>query len=146
MFYLSFQRCYFYTIDPSHKSCNTLDKYPTIHHSVAVCSYVQISATKWCIRRMWDWWIVGFVQQIYWQYNLSHMKSWRLVRRGCFITHLVVSIVQVKNLRTPICSPDTKAHIRTGLGLVPKARVYMDVILMKEYVTVKGHSSRTLQR
>ena len=38
------------SIDPSHKSHNASDKYPTMHHFVTeMCTYVHISVTKWCI-------------------------------------------------------------------------------------------------
>ena len=46
-----------FCMDPSDKSHNTSDKYPTKHHFVTeMCTYVLISVMKWCI--------VGFVQQV----------------------------------------------------------------------------------
>ena len=37
-------------IDPSHKSQNASDKYPTMHHFVIeICTHVHISVTKWGI-------------------------------------------------------------------------------------------------
>ena len=42
--------CSKYAIDPSHKSHNASDKYPTMHHIVTeMCTHVHISVTKWCI-------------------------------------------------------------------------------------------------
>ena len=36
--------------DPSHKSHNASDNYPTVHHFVTeMCTRVHISVTKWCI-------------------------------------------------------------------------------------------------
>ena len=49
-------------IDPSYKTHNASDKYPTRYHFVTeVCTRVHISVTKWCIVRygtgaMWDLW------------------------------------------------------------------------------------------
>ena len=54
------------TIDPSHKSHNALDKFPTMHNSVTeMCTHVHISATKMvhCRRRVWC--IVRFVHRVY---------------------------------------------------------------------------------
>ena len=48
------------SIDPSQKSHNTSDKYPTMYHFVTeICTHVHISVTKWCIVRygtgaLWD--------------------------------------------------------------------------------------------
>ena len=37
-------------IDPSHKSLDVSDKYPTMHHFVTeICIHVYISVTRWCI-------------------------------------------------------------------------------------------------
>ena len=37
-------------INPSHKSHNASDIYPTMHHFVTeMCTHVHISVTKWCI-------------------------------------------------------------------------------------------------
>ena len=53
--------------DPSHKSHNASDKYPTMHHFVTeMCTHVHISVTKWCnvniwtgaFWDLWDWFIV----------------------------------------------------------------------------------------
>ena len=50
------------TPDPSHKSHNAPDKYPTMHHFVTeMCTCVHISVTKWCIvgygtDAFWDLW------------------------------------------------------------------------------------------
>ena len=39
-----------YCTDPSHRSHNVLDQYPTMHHFVTeMCTHVHISVTKWCI-------------------------------------------------------------------------------------------------
>ena len=39
-----------YTIDPSNKSHNASDKYPTMHHfATEMCTQVHISVTKCCI-------------------------------------------------------------------------------------------------
>ena len=39
-----------HTIDPSHKSHNASNKYPTMHHFVTeMCTHVHIVVTKWCI-------------------------------------------------------------------------------------------------
>ena len=39
-----------HTIDPSHKSHNALNKYPTMHHFVTeMCRHLHIFVTKWCI-------------------------------------------------------------------------------------------------
>ena len=50
------------TIEPSHKSHNSSDKYPTMHCFVTEMGvYVHISVTKWCIvgygtSVLWDMW------------------------------------------------------------------------------------------
>ena len=37
-------------VDPSHKSHNSLENYPTMHHFVTeICTHVHISITNWCI-------------------------------------------------------------------------------------------------
>ena len=42
-------------IDPSHKSYNALDKYPTMYHFVTeICTHVDIFVTKWCIMEYMD--------------------------------------------------------------------------------------------
>ena len=39
-----------FVIDPSHKSHNAWNKYPTMHHFVTeMCIHVHISVTQWCI-------------------------------------------------------------------------------------------------
>ena len=49
-------------IDPSHKSHNASDKYPTMQHFVTeMCTHVHISVTKCCIMgydtdAFWDLW------------------------------------------------------------------------------------------
>ena len=49
-------------IDPSHKSHNALDRYPTVQHFVTeMCTHVHISVTKCCIVghgsvALWDLW------------------------------------------------------------------------------------------
>ena len=46
-------------IQPSHKSHNASDKYPTMHHFVTeMCTRVHISVTKW--------WIVGYGMDAFW--------------------------------------------------------------------------------
>ena len=48
------------TKDPSHKSLNALDRYPTMRHFVTeMCTHVHICVTKWCIvgygtDELWD--------------------------------------------------------------------------------------------
>ena len=48
------------SIDPSHKSHNASDKYPTMHYfATELCTHVHISVTKWCIMgygtfALWD--------------------------------------------------------------------------------------------
>ena len=45
--------------NPSRKSHNALDKYPTIHYFVTeMCTHVHISVTKWCI--------VGYGTDAFW--------------------------------------------------------------------------------
>ena len=47
-------------IDPSHKSHNALEKYPTMHHfETEMCTHTPISFTKWYIvgyrtGELWD--------------------------------------------------------------------------------------------
>ena len=56
----------FRPVDPSHKSHNASDKYSTLHHFVAeMCTHLCISVTKVVHCGVWDWCIVGFVQQVY---------------------------------------------------------------------------------
>ena len=51
--------------DQSHKSHNSSNKYPTIHHFVTeMCTHAHISATKYCIVGYEDC-IVGFVKLFY---------------------------------------------------------------------------------
>ena len=51
--------------EPSHNSHKTLDNYPTMHHFVTeMCTrahfcYIMVHCG------IWDWCIVGFVQQVY---------------------------------------------------------------------------------
>ena len=50
------------TIEPSHKSHNALDKYPTKHHCVTeMCTYFCYKMVHCAV---WDWCIVGFVWQV----------------------------------------------------------------------------------
>ena len=55
-------------IDPSHKSHNAPDQYPTMHHFVTeMCTHVHISVTKWCIvwylsNALWDLWNGSILQ------------------------------------------------------------------------------------
>ena len=52
-------------IDPSHKSHNASDKYPTMHHFVTeMCTFAHF-CYKMVHCGIWDWCIVRFVQQIY---------------------------------------------------------------------------------
>ena len=53
------------SIDPSHKSHNASDKYPTMHHFVllqngALCDTGLVHC------EIWDWCNMGFVQQVFW--------------------------------------------------------------------------------
>ena len=42
------------SMEPSHKSHNASDEYPTMHHFVTeMCTRVHISVTKWCIVGYW---------------------------------------------------------------------------------------------
>ena len=60
--------------DPSHKSHDAPDKYPTMHHFVTeMCTGVHISVTKWCIMgygtgALWDLWIWAVS-------HMNHSKS-----------------------------------------------------------------------
>ena len=48
--------------DPSYKSYNSFDKYPTMRHFVTeMCTHVPIFVTK-C--GTWDWYIVEFAQLV----------------------------------------------------------------------------------
>ena len=50
-------------IDPAHKSNNTTDKYPTMHHFVKeMCKCMHILQN--CAWGIWDWCIVEFVRQV----------------------------------------------------------------------------------
>ena len=54
-------------IDPSRKSHNASDKYPTMQYSVTeMCTHVHIPVNKMVHCEIWDWYSVGFVQQVYW--------------------------------------------------------------------------------
>ena len=75
-------------IEPSHKSHNASDKYPTMHPFVTeMCTSVHISVKKWCFvgygtGALWDlcnWSIVQSVHKyetepkieyMYWQYEM----------------------------------------------------------------------------
>ena len=49
-------------INSSHKSRNTWDKYPTMHHCVTeMCTYTHF-CNKMVHCGIWDWCIVGFIQ------------------------------------------------------------------------------------
>ena len=53
--------CSKYAIDPSHKSHNASDKYPTMHHIVTeMCTRAHF-CYKMVHCGIWDCWIVGFV-------------------------------------------------------------------------------------
>ena len=54
-----------YRIDPSHKSHNALENYPTMHNFVTeMCTHVHISVTNWCI--------VGYGTGALWDTELVH--------------------------------------------------------------------------
>ena len=73
--------------DPSHKTHNASDKYPTMHHFVTeMCTHVPISLTKWCIMgygtdALWDLCnrsIPGIILHMHrWCYNVtSSLIGW----------------------------------------------------------------------
>ena len=73
-------------IDPSHKSHNASDRYPTMYHFVTeMCTRAHF-CYKMVHCGIWDWRIVGFVQQVHWLSSklLSNLFS-------CFVILYTVS-------------------------------------------------------
>ena len=73
------------SLDPSHKSHNALDKYPTMHHFVTeICKHVHISVTKWCFVGYLSavhisgtkWYVVGYGTCALWDMRLVHAGIW----------------------------------------------------------------------
>ena len=69
-------------IDPSHKSHNALDKYPTMHQFVTeMCTHVHIPVTKWCI--------VGYVTGALWDLYNSTYSHQHLFTPSSLTTRLI---------------------------------------------------------
>ena len=62
------------SINSSHKSHDTLDKYPTRHHfATEMCTHMHISVTNRYVVRLWDWCIVVCVQQVFFTTVIDYM-------------------------------------------------------------------------
>ena len=59
--YLSWVR-----IDPSHKYHNSSDEYHTMHHLLPEMCILGCVSVKNGALGVWNWWIWGFVQRVYW--------------------------------------------------------------------------------
>ena len=117
-------------IDPSHKSNNVLDKYPTMHQYVTeMYTCVHISVTKWCI--------LGYGTDVLWdlcnrsisscdcsEHAFFHQSSYNLYQiddfhSGVFMTsltwrfshHLPMKTGKSKSL--PIFSPETNQELQS---------------------------------
>ena len=113
-------------IDPSYKSYNILDKYPTLHHFVTeICTHVHISVTKWCILVGMELCIVWFVQRVYsgkrsitqWSTALCTINQQSLTHWGR-VTLICVSKLTIIGSDNGLSPDRRQAIILTNAGIL----------------------------